>query len=334
MADIRLFIPILISFFVTLFILPFWIRKAKEIGLVWEDMNKFEGEKVSGSGGIVVMMSFVIGVLIFVAYRVFELGSTNSFLVEIFALLTVMMILASVGFIDDLMGWRKGGLSRRSRMILVLLAAIPLIVINAGKSVIVLPFFGSLDVGLVYPFIFIPLGIVGATTTFNFLAGFNGLESGQGILILSALVYVSIRTGNSWLAIIALCMVFSLIAFLLYNFSPARVFPGDALTYGVGGLIACMAILGNFEKIAIIFFIPTIIEVFLKGRGKFVKQSFGKPNEDGSISLRENKIYSLNHLSIFLMGKAKVKPTEIKVVLSIWIFQIIVILIGLLTFKI
>ncbi|HIF03136.1 MAG TPA: glycosyl transferase family 4, partial [Nitrospinaceae bacterium] len=35
----------------------------------------------------------------------------------------------------------------------------------------------------------IPLGIVGAATTFNFLAGFNGLETGQGILIFSGLLF-------------------------------------------------------------------------------------------------------------------------------------------------
>jgi hypothetical protein len=32
-------------------------------------------------------------------------------------------------------------------------------------------------------------------------------------------------------------------------------------------LIACMAILGNFEKIAVFVFIPYIIETFLKLRG-------------------------------------------------------------------
>jgi len=138
-----------------------------------------------------------------------------------------------------------------------------------------------------------------------FLAGYNGLEAGQGIILLSSLAIVAFFTGSSWLSVIALCMVFSLVAFLIFNFCPAKVFPGDSLTYSIGGMIAILAILGNFEKIAIFFFIPYIIEFGLKSRGKLVKHSFGKPNKDGTLSLNYKKIYSLNHLFIFLMKKLR-----------------------------
>ena len=41
---------IFVSFFATLFVLPFWIKKAKKIGLIWEDMNKIgHPKKVAGS---------------------------------------------------------------------------------------------------------------------------------------------------------------------------------------------------------------------------------------------------------------------------------------------
>ncbi len=333
MTNLILTIPVLASFFVTLFLIPFWIRKAKQIGLMWEDMNKIGQEKIAGSGGIIAIIGFVIGVLIYIAYRVFILESRNSHLVEILALMSVILLLSGLAFIDDLLGWQHGGLSRRSRMILVFISTIPLIAINAGKSLIAVPFLGLVDLGIIYPLIIIPIGILGATTTFNFLAGFNGLEAGQGIIILSASALVALLTGNSWLSIIALCMLASLVAFLFYNFYPARVFPGDSLTYAVGGMIAIMAILGNFEKIAVFFFIPYIIETILKLRGKLVKQSFGKPQKDGSLDLRYDKIYGLEHLFIFIFKKFKIKPTENRVVYSIWIFQIIVILLGFIIFR-
>ncbi len=328
-----LLIPVLASFFVTLFLVPFWIRKARQIGLVWDDMNKIFAEKVAGSGGIMAVLGFIIGILLYIAYIIFILKSRNSHLIEILAMLSVILLLAGVSFIDDLLGWRHGGLSRRSRIILAAFAAIPLMAINAGKSVISIPFLGKIDLGIFYPLIIIPIGIIGATTTFNFLAGFNGLEAGQGIILLSAIALVAFFTGNPWLSIIALCMIASLVAFLFYNFYPARVFPGNSLTYAVGGLIAMMAILGNFEKIAVFFFIPYIIETILKLRGKLKKQSFGKPLEDGSLDLRYNKIYGLEHFAVYLMKKFDVKPTEKRVVYSIWIFQIIIILIGLFIFR-
>lgn len=325
-------IPLLASFFLTLFLIPYWIRKAKQINLEWQDMNKFEKPRVAGSGGIIAVLGFLIGVLIYIAYRVFLLQNSE-LLVEIFALLTVVLILVLIGTVDDLLGWQHGGLSRRSRLILVAFAAIPLMAINAGENIVSIPFLGVIDLGIIYPIIIIPIGVAGAATTFNFLAGYNGLEAGQGIIMLSALAIVAHYTGNTWLSVISLIMIFSLFAFLLYNLYPAKVFPGDSLTYVLGGLIAIIAILGNFEKIAVFFFIPYILETILKSRGKLVKYSFGKPNKDGTLDLAYDKFYSLNHIAIFLLNKTKFKATERKVTLSIWIFQIIIIILGFIIFR-
>jgi len=330
---IILIVPILVSFFLTLFLVPLWIKKAKQIDLLWLDMNKFEPEKkIAGSGGMTVVLGFVIGVLVFIAYRTFFLD-TNLFLVEILALLVGVLFIAGIGLMDDLFGWQHGGLSMRSRIILVALAAIPFMAINAGRSNIALPLIGSFDLGILYPLLAVPIGIIGATTTFNFLAGFNGLESGQGIILLSAISLVALFTGNGWLSIISLCMVASLLAFLAFNFYPAKIFPGDVLTYPVGGLVAIAAILGNFEKIAIFFFIPYILEVGLKARGNFKKQSFGEPHRDGSLGLKYPKLYGLEHVSIYLMKKYGIKPTEKRVVYSLWAFQLIIILIGFIVFS-
>lgn len=334
MSDsIILIISVLASFLVTLFALPYWIKKAGQIGLMWDDMNKFIPRKVAGSGGIMVVLGFVMGVLIFVAYEVFYLKVSNSFLIEIFAMLVSVIFLAGIGLVDDMFGWQKGGLSIKSRLFLVLMAAVPLIVINAGKSVVSLPFFGQIELGVVYPLILVPIGIVGATTTFNFLAGFNGLEAGQGMIMLSALSIVAFFTGSPWISIAALCMVFALAAFMIFNFFPARVFPGDALTYSVGGLIAIISIIGNFERIALFFFLPYVIETFLKLRGKLKKQSFGLPKKDGSLELRYNKLYGLEHTAIFFMQKLNIKPTEKRVVYLIWTAQITLIILGLLIFR-
>jgi len=333
MANIILFLSVFTSFLVTLLMVPYWIRKAEQIGLLWEDLNKTSKEKVAGSGGLIVIVGFVIGVLFYVAYRVFYLNLANGFLVEIFALLTVILILSGIGLIDDLFGWRKGGLSKRSRLILVTLSAIPLMAINVGQGEITLPFIGNIALGIIYPLILVPIGIAGATTTFNFLAGYNGLEAGQGVILLSSLAIVAYFTGNSWLAVVALSMILALLAFLVYNFYPAKVFPGDSLTYSVGGLIAIMAILGNFERIAVFFFIPYILETILKSRGKLEKYSFGKVKKDGSLDLKYKKIYSLNHLAILLLKKSGIKATEKRVVYSIWIFQLIIVLLGFVIFS-
>ena len=127
-------------------------------------------------------------------------------------------------------------------------------------------------------------------------------------------------------------MVASLIAFYIFNTFPARVFPGDVLTYSVGALIASIAILGNIEKIAIFFFIPYMIETGLKLRGKLVKESFAKVNKDGSLEMPYKKIYGLEHLAILILKKYKLskKVYEKDVVYLINGFQILIVILGFL----
>ena len=335
MVEILVLISFIISFFLVFFTMPFWIRKAKGVGLIWEDMNKPKKPKnVAGSGGIVVVIAFVVGVLYYIAVRTFFIKAQNGISLEIFALLSVILILCIVGIIDDLLGWQNKGLSKRTRIFLALVASIPLVVINAGSSAMSIPFLGELNLGILYPLLLIPIGIAGATTTYNFLAGFNGLETGQGVLILSFLSFVAYKTGSSWLAVVGLIMVFALIGFWFYNRYPAKVFPGDSLTWTIGALIAGMAILGNFEKIAVFIFIPYILEFFLKLRGGLEKYSFGKPNKDGSLEMPFKKIYGLEHLSIYILKKVKPskKVYENDVVYLIHGFQILLIVLAFFMF--
>ena len=318
-----LIFTIFLSFFCTFFAIPFWIKKAKQQEFFGKDMNKPGKELIAEGGGVSVLIGASIGILMYIAINTFYFHQ-SAILPKIFAILSVIFLSAIVGLLDDLLGWKKG-LSKELRISLIFLAAIPLMAINAGVHTM-----GGIEFGWMYPLILIPLGVVGATTTFNFLAGYNGLEASQGILILSALAIVTFITGNSWLSIVALCMVASLFAFYIFNKYPAKLFPGDSLTYPVGALIASIAIIGNIEKIAVFFFIPYILETILKLRGKLKKESFAKVNPDGSLEMPYKKIYGLEHLAIYVLKKIKPsgKAYEKEVVWLINGFQIIIIALG------
>ena len=327
-------IAIIISLISSLIFLPKWIKKCHQLGMLWEDMNKYGHPKnVASSGGIIVAMSFISGVLIYMAIRTFLFENANGINLQIISLLSVILILAIIGLTDDMLGWKHGGLSWRFRIFLAFFASIPLVVINAGHHTMNFPFLGQISLGWLYPLILIPLGIAGATTTFNFLAGFNGLEAGQGIIILSFLSLIAYLTGSSWLAMVGLCMVASLIGFYYYNKTPARVFPGDILTWSVGALIAGMSILGNFEKIALFVFIPYILETILKVRGRLKKYSFGIPDKDNNLKLPYPNIYGVTHLSILILSKIKKNVKEQDVVYFIFVIQILLCLIALVIFR-
>jgi len=314
----------------TYLILPFWIKGAHLNGLVGKDMHKKDKRKIAEGGGLIVLGGFAVGVLSYIAINTFFIKSSY-ILVEIFALLTTILISSLVGIVDDLMGWKKG-LNKKLRILIVFFAAVPLMAINAGTSIMNFPFLGQINFGILYPLLIIPLGIIGATTTFNFLAGYNGLESSQGIIILSALSLATYLSGNRWLSVVSLIMVFSLLAFYIFNKVPAKIFPGDILTYSVGALIAGIAILGNIEKFALIIFIPYILEVILKSRGKLQKESFAKLNKNGGLEMPYKKIYGLEHLAILLLKKfnSEKEVSEKNVVYLINGFQILIVILAFL----
>jgi len=323
-----LFLPIVFMAFIsTLLIIPKWIERAKKERLMGRDIHKLKNPKVAEAGGIAVLIGFIIGLFLYISLKTFFI-ETETNLIYILGLLAVVSFAAIIGIFDDLLGWKRG-LNKSTRLILLLSAAVPLVALNAGVSTV-----WGIPLGLIYPLILIPIGIVGAASTFNFLAGYNGLEASQGIIILSGLSIVTFLTGTWWLSVISACMVAALIAFYFFNKYPAKVFPGDTLTYPVGALIAAIAILGNIELIVLFFFIPYMIEVILKLRGKLEKESFGKVQKDGSLELRYDKIYGLEHLAIVILKKIKPsnKAYEWEVPLLINIFQIIVIVVGFVWF--
>lgn len=330
MVNPLLFLPLAISFLVTYFLTPEWIKAAEKINLTGKDMNKYSKPEVAEMGGIAVISGFIAGILSYIAISTFYFN-LGMHLIYILATLSTVMIISLVGVIDDILGW-KIGLKQWQKPLLTLPAAFPMIAVNAGQSEMSLPFLGNVNLGLAYPLLVVPLGIVGAANGFNMLAGYNGLEAGMGIIILGALAFVAAKVNLGWVAIIALCMLSALLAFLKYNWYPAKVFPGDTLTYGVGALIACVAILGNMEKIAVVLFMLYFLDFLLPLRAKLKVEAFAIPNKDNSLEMPYGNgianVYDTAHLAIFLLKKIKTRVYERDVVALILAMEFLIAIIS------
>lgn len=310
--------------------MPYWIKRAREHNFVGLDVNKFAKREVAELGGLVVVFNIVIGILFYIASQVFVYKSYDK-IAPLLAAIASIFIAMIIGLIDDLLGW-KIGLRQRQKPILSLLIALPITVINSGVHIMNLPFIGFYDFKLFYPLLIIPVGIVGAANGFNMMAGFNGLEAGMGIIILGTLGYVSFLANEMSAVVVAACSVASLLAFFFYNKYPARVFPGNTLTYSVGTLIAIVAILGNLEKLAIFMFVPYYFEFLLKLRGKMEKESFAKPLKDGSITNQYDKWYGVEHVMISFLERFRGKATEEELVLMLFIMEGIIAVITVFMF--
>jgi UDP-N-acetylglucosamine--dolichyl-phosphate N-acetylglucosaminephosphotransferase len=308
---------------------PIWIRKARSRGFVGRDVHKLDGREIPEMGGIMVIFSIGLSILIYIAFDTFIYLNPES-TTEILAAVASLLIAAMIGMIDDILEWRIG-IKQKTKVLLSFLIPLPLMIINAGHSEMTFPIIGTLDLGLLFPLLIVPIAIMGASNAFNMLAGYNGLEAGMGIIIFSTLGFLAFITGGTEATMIAVTSISALIAFLYYNRIPAKVFPGDTLTYPIGAMMAIVAILGNIEKYAAMLFFLYYIELILKKRGNFKEQSYGKLLHDGSLSVKD-RIYSIPHIAILFLRMFKGKAYENEVVLVVLFFQIIISLLTILSF--
>ena len=319
----------LISFIICLITLPSWIAKAKARGFVGQDVHKKNNGNTAEMGGIIVVFSITLSVLVYVAFDTFYCFNHNSISI-ILAVVTSLLIATIIGMIDDMLGWRTG-IRQKKKVLLTFLVPFPVMVINAGHSEMVFPLIGSVDVGLLYPLLIVPVAIIGTTNAFNMLAGYNGLEAGMGIIILSTLGFMAYDSGNAVAVVISITTISALMAFLYYNKYPAKVFPGDTLTYPIGAMVAIVAIVGNLEKFALMIFFLYYIEFLLKARGKLRPDWTAELLEDGSLIVRD-KIYSIPHIAIIILRKLKGSAYEYEVVIVVLFFQAVIALFAILSF--
>ncbi len=314
-----------ISFLASLVTTSAWIRVAYSRGLVGRDMNKPGDRRVAEAGGMWALVSGSFGVMTLIAlYR--YLANTYYHVAESFALVALLLLAALLGFLDDLLGWKKG-LPRWQRIIFMAPVSLPLVVIKAGVSRISLPVIGVVNLGLLYPLVAVPVGVLGAANAFNMIAGYNGLEATMALLLSVSLAVFAAIKGLSLVLTLSVIMASSVLGFLVFNKYPARVFPGNTFTYGFGAYYAALVILGNMEKAGLGFFTLYFIEfaLFIRGLVNGVyKENFAKVLPDGSLVEPYDKIYSLTHLAIRVLRRLRGRATEPGVVAFIAILQCIV----------
>ena len=321
---IELIIPMIIAFLTTFFVTKLIIRFLKVIGVVGIDLHKKNSPKIPSSGGICVSIGLIVGMLAYIGIQTFVYKSSINSL-DFFAVMCSMFLATAIGFVDDMnvrarMIKTKDGLNIKaglpqSKWLLTLPAAIPLMVISAGESTMAIPFIGSVNFGLLYPLLLIPIGFVGASNAVNLLGGFNGSEAGMGAVYTLALgVYALMHASHA--SVIFLILFASLLAFLKYNWYPAKIFAGDSLTYLLGSAVVSGVIIGDMEKIGVIVLFPFFIEFLLKAMSRFKASCIGILRKDGKLDPPYGKkIYSITHI---LMNLRPMREVEI----TLWLILI------------
>ncbi len=304
---LTILVPSIISAVITYIATKFVSSYFFEAGIVAEDHNKEKPIILPSSGGIAVAFGLIAGILTYTFGGSFIYKPILD-IEKLLATALSIVLIAFVGFLDDLnvrqkrvratgMMDRKKGLKQWQKPLLTVLGAFPLMAINAGVTYVHIPIIGVFDFGIFYPLIIIPLAVIFVSNAFNLLGGFDGLQTGMGLVASFGMLVYSILYGTNIGILLSALLFSSLLIFYPFNMYRAKIIPGDSFTYGVGASLVAIMIMGNAESFGVIIFIPWIIEFFLHARKKFDVTDVGIRQKDGTFKAPYGKkIYSLTHL--------------------------------------
>ncbi len=305
---------VVLSFVISNKIIPFIIFRMNLRGITVPDMNKFSKTKVPLMGGTGVLFGFLAAVLVAIFfYSHLDLFPGLKLTTLLAGIFTIFMM-NFLGVFDDLIGW-KDGIRQYQHALVPLLASLPLVALSVGTSTSSVPFIGTVFFGIWYSLVIVPIAVTGASNATNMLAGMNGLEAGLGIINTTTMMLIGLLYGKIEMAILMAGMLGALIAFIRYNWNPAKIFPGDSLTLMVGASLAAASIIGDVEKFGLALFALFFVEFVLKARYKFQSESFGIPQKDGTLKAPE-RVSSLPHLVLKWGGKMREEQVVGRILLA------------------
>ncbi|KAK0411188.1 hypothetical protein QR680_005536 [Steinernema hermaphroditum] len=227
--------------------------------------------------GVIAAAAYLITMFVLIPFPFWEWAQSGEFpYVKLLAFLSGLISICTailLGFADDVLDLRW-----RHKLLFPTISSLPLLMVYyvSGNSTSILlpkilysafPYFGrTLNIGVLY-YLYMGMVIVFCTNAINIVAGINGVEAGQSLVIAVSVACFNIiqlmrPEAQDWPHVLSLCFlspfIASTLALLRYNWFPARVFVGDTFCYWAGMSIAVVGILGHFSKTLILFLIPQV----------------------------------------------------------------------------
>jgi len=335
--SIRAGIGFFIAFFLTMYLMPKfikWAKNRKNSQPIYDLAPQSHQQKVGTPtmGGVVFVFTTLIATILTAKLN-------NPYIV---GALLIIGLFSAIGIKDDLAkissSKNEAGLSAKMKLIyqtLVSMLVVGVLFYANHTTTLFVPFhkYALFDMQLLAGVFWI-LVMVAASNAVNLTDGLDGLAVVPSIVsffTLSLIVYI---TGHAIisgylllpniklvgeLAIVGASFIGALIAFLWYNSHPAQVFMGDSGSLAIGGFMGYMAIVAKSE-------ILLVIIGFL-----FVLETVSVILQVGSYKLRKKRIFLMAPIHHHFEQKGW---HENKVIIRFWIIAFMSNLVALMSLKI
>lgn len=295
-----------------------------------------EGIKVPEAMGVVSGAMYSLAMSVFLPFAFLATSTENSrkgILTQLLAALLSISNMCFLGFADNVLDLRW-----RHKLILPSVATLPLLMVyfaEIGVTSVTMPqpfdsWLGRtyLDLG---PFYYIFLAMLGifCTNAINILAGVNGLEAGQALVIAVSLILNDViclgKIPQGWdgrehhlFSLYILIPFATTTAGLLYhNWFPSSVFVGDTFCYFAGMTFAVAGILGHYSKTLLLFMIPQIVNFILSMPQVFKIVPCPRHRMPGFIA--KDNVLTMSYAEI---EAGKVKPLAVPIIKVLYLLRL------------
>lgn len=221
---------IAISLLITSFAIPSILHVARFRHL-YDDLGHFRKEHDHGIprlGGVAIFVGFTITSLLFCM--------TDKSL-PINYLLTACIILFAMGIKDDL-----SGVNSNTKFIIQFVVCAILVILGNIRLTSMYGVFGIYEMPYVVSAGLSILIILLIVNAFNLIDGIDGLAATTGIIANGAFAILFIYVKQYELAAVSFAMAGSILGFLRFNITPAKIFMGDTGSLLIGLISAVMAL--------------------------------------------------------------------------------------------
>ena len=200
-------------------------------------------------GGIAIFLATIFATVIFIVFFVQGL-KTNLVIAFVIGISGVTMM----GLIDDVLA-----LSAKRRLVILFILAL---IVLIGCLQFYFPpslIHSSLGITLLISFVVV-IWVVGITNAINLSDGLDGLAGTLSLVSVAGFALIFFFQGRTQLALPTTLALFGAIAgFLPYNFSPAKIFMGDAGSMFIGFMLGILSIMSMSEKPIEFFVVPVFL---------------------------------------------------------------------------
>jgi len=228
MFDVLL--SIVISFTVTFLAIPVIINVAemKKLYDVPDGDRKIHHTPITPLGGIGIFAGFAFGCLLTIH---FEQSPEFQFFIA------ASLIIFFLGLKDDILI-----ISAIKKFIGQVLAAFMIIYYGGVQIKSMHGFLGLYQLPEMFSLLLTYFAVIVIINSFNLIDGVDGLAGSLGLMALTIFGFYFLNVNMLSYSILAFSLAGSLLAFLIFNFQPAKIFMGDTGSLLIGSICAILAI--------------------------------------------------------------------------------------------